>query len=259
MGMLIPWNDPRNLKAGTGVTVSPFTIVFEIAGLSSVAHIMNAVILITVLSCANSGLYVSSRMLLALSKEGLAHPKLGYINKRGVPVWSITVTALISLVCFATSFIPGKALYFVLTDLSGIAGFVTWGGICLAHYRFRKALKYQGRGVDELPITTPFHPFGDIFGMVACVVIALMAGYSSFVPPVDPVGVVGNYGGLVFVAVLYISLKLYSKSKLIPISEIDLDTGKADYSQFTDIGENDSYKDLPFWKRTWKKIVYLFT
>lgn len=48
MGMLIPWNDPRNLSDSSSVTVSPFTIVFEIAGLSSVAHIMNAVILITV-------------------------------------------------------------------------------------------------------------------------------------------------------------------------------------------------------------------
>lgn len=48
MGMLIPWNDPRNLSDSSSVTVSPFTIVFEIAGLASVAHIMNAVILITV-------------------------------------------------------------------------------------------------------------------------------------------------------------------------------------------------------------------
>lgn len=48
MGMLIPWNDPRNLTAHSSVTVSPFTIVFEEAGLQSVAHIMNAVILITV-------------------------------------------------------------------------------------------------------------------------------------------------------------------------------------------------------------------
>lgn len=77
MGMLIPWDDPRNLNAGSGVTVSPFTIVFEKAGLNSVAHIMNTVILITVLSCANSGMYVSSRMLCALSKEGIAHRKFG--------------------------------------------------------------------------------------------------------------------------------------------------------------------------------------
>jgi lysine-specific permease len=48
MGMIIPYDDPRNLSADSSVTVSPFTIVFEAAGLSSVAHIMNAVILITV-------------------------------------------------------------------------------------------------------------------------------------------------------------------------------------------------------------------
>ncbi|KAI8333775.1 amino acid permease/ SLC12A domain-containing protein, partial [Blakeslea trispora] len=130
MGMLIPYNDPRNLSGSSSVTVSPFTIVFELAGLNSVAHIMNAVILITVLSCANSGMYVSSRMLCALSKEGIAHPKLSHISSRGVPIYALICTTAVCLVTFATSFIPGKALFIVLTDLSGIAGFVTWGGIC---------------------------------------------------------------------------------------------------------------------------------
>lgn len=48
MGMIIRYDDPRNLSNSGSVTVSPFTIVFENAGLQSVAHIMNAVILITV-------------------------------------------------------------------------------------------------------------------------------------------------------------------------------------------------------------------
>ncbi|KAL7320162.1 hypothetical protein PS15m_000082 [Mucor circinelloides] len=256
MGMLIPYDDPRNLSAGAGAVTSPFTIVFEKAGLNSVAHIMNAVILITVLSCANSGMYVSSRMLCALSKEGLAHPKFGYINKRGVPVWSLTLTGIIGLVTFATSFIPGKALFIVLTDLSGIAGFVTWGGICLAHYRFRKALKYHGRSVAQLPIKAPFHPFGDIFGMIACVVIALMAGYSYFVPA-DPVGLIGNYGGLIAVAILFIVLKIYTKSKLIPISEIDVDSGRAEYETFKE--EEDKVIEGPRWKRALKQVVHVVT
>ncbi|KAI8968056.1 amino acid permease/ SLC12A domain-containing protein [Mycotypha africana] len=254
MGMVIPWNDERNLSAGSGVTVSPFTIVFEKAGLQSVAHIMNAVILITVLSCANSGMYVSSRTLLCLSKEGLAHKRISHINKHGVPVWSITITAVISLITFATAFIPGKALFTVLTDLSGIAGFVTWGGICFAHFRFRKALKFNGHRVQDLPISTPFHPFGDIFGMIACVVISLMAGYSYFVPP-DPVGLIGNYGGLIVVACLFVILKLWTKSKMIPIAEIDIDTGRAEYS-FTDDSEKATG---PLWKRTMGKIVSVLT
>ncbi|KAI7898062.1 amino acid permease/ SLC12A domain-containing protein [Cokeromyces recurvatus] len=261
MGMLIPYDDPRNLSGSNSVTVSPFTIVFGKAGLQSVAHIMNTVILITVLSCANSGMYVSSRMLCALSNEGLAHRKLSQISRRGVPLYSLTCTALVCLITFATSFIPGKALFIVLTNLSGVAGFVTWGGICFSHYRFRKALKCQGRTVKDLPITTPFHPFGDLFGMVACVVIALMAGYSYFVPP-NAVGLIGNYGGLVCILILFIVLKFWTKSKMIPIDEIDLDTGRADYSSdlMTKEGEeDDSDKTGPIWKRIWKKFVYIVT
>lgn len=166
-------------------------------------------------------------------------------------------TALVSLVTFATSFIPGKALFIVLTSLSGVAGFVTWGGICFAHYRFRKALKYQGRSLDELPIKAPFHPFGDIFGMIACWVIALIAGYSYFVPA-DPVGLIGNYGGLIVCAILYIVLKIRTKSKMIPIDQIDIDTGRADISQYVD-SEDTAEITGPWYKRAWRRFVIIFT
>lgn len=148
---------------------------------------------------------------------------------------------------FATSFIPGKALFIVLTKLSGVAGFVTWGGICFAHYRFRKALKHQGRSIYDLPIKAPLHPFGDLFGMGACVVIALMAGYSYF-DPADPVGLVGNYGGLIVCAILFIVLKVYSKSKMIPVDQIDIDTGRADLSFLKQKTEEED-ANLPWYKR----------
>jgi lysine-specific permease len=169
----------------------------------------------------------------------------------------LTCTALISLVTFATSFIPGKALFIVLTKLSGVAGFVTWGGICFAHYRFRKAIVYQGRSIKDLPIAAPFHPFGDIFGMVACVVIALIAGYSYFVPA-DPVGLVGNYGGLIVCGILFIVLKVYTRSKMIPIDQIDLDTGRADPSMYID---NDNKSDItgPWYTKAWKRFVIVVT
>ncbi|KAI8889001.1 hypothetical protein K501DRAFT_239256 [Backusella circina FSU 941] len=255
MGMIIRYDDPRNLSESSSVTVSPFTIVFEEAGLGAVAHIMNAVILITVLSCANSGMYVSSRTLCALANEGIAHHKLAHITKRGVPLYALTCTALVSLVTFATSFIPGKALFLVLTKLSGVAGFVTWFGICFAHYRFRKAIKYHGRSVDELPIKAPFHPFGDLFGMIACVVIALMAGYSYFVPP-SAVGLIGNYAGLILCVLGFIVTKLWTKSKMIPIAEIDIDTGRSDFTFEANQKEEISG---PWYTRAWKRFVYIVT
>jgi lysine-specific permease len=160
-------------------------------------------------------------------------------------------------VTFATSFIPGKALFLVLTSLSGIAGFVTWGGICFAHYRFRKAMKYQGRSLEDLPIMAPFHPFGDIFGMVACVVISLIAGYSYFVPA-DAVGLIGNYGGLIVCALLFIILKIRTRSKMIPIDQIDLDTGRADISQYADTDDTEDITG-PWYKKAWKRFVIVVT
>ena len=183
---------------------------------------------------------------------------VAHISKRGVPIYSLICTALVSLVTFATSFIPGKALFLVLTKLSGVAGFVTWGGICFAHYRFRKAMKYQGRSTDDLPIKAPFHPFGDIFGMIACVVIALMAGYSYFVPA-DAVGLIGNYAGLIACGILFIVLKIYTKSKMVPVDQIDLDTGRADHSMYKNAQEEEDSITGPWYKRAWKRFVIVVT
>lgn len=49
MGMLIPWNDPHNLTlSGNELKTSPFTLVFQKAGLKGADSVVNAVILITV-------------------------------------------------------------------------------------------------------------------------------------------------------------------------------------------------------------------
>lgn len=48
-----------------------------------------------------------------------------YVNKRGVPIYSLVCTSAVSLVCFLTSWIPGAALFLVLSSLAGIAGLVS--------------------------------------------------------------------------------------------------------------------------------------
>ncbi|KAJ8662868.1 hypothetical protein O0I10_001044 [Lichtheimia ornata] len=261
MGMIIPWNDEHNMHSGSKtVSVSPFALVFSKGGLASAGHVVNAIILITILSCANSGLYVSSRMLLALSQEGVAWKRLSYVTKRGVPIGALICTALVSVITFVTSFIPGQALYLVLTSLAGVAGFVTWFGIAMAHFRFRRALKVQNMDLAILPMTAPLHPFGDLFTMFASVVCALITGYSYFVPA-DPVGLVGNYAGLVLCVVGFIVTKLYTRSKMVPLKDVDLVTGatmhKDTDSQFENGGA--TAPTGPWYSRAAARIVAVFT
>ena len=85
LAVILPWNDP-NLAA------SPYVSAFEKLGIPYVAHVMNAVVLTSVLSCLNSGLYTASRMLFVLAGRREAPPAVLRVNKRGVPTWAILMS-----------------------------------------------------------------------------------------------------------------------------------------------------------------------
>ncbi|MRB78906.1 gamma-aminobutyrate permease, partial [Bacillus thuringiensis] len=64
IGVIVPYTDPNLVNNDiSNITMSPFTLVFEKIGFAFAASIMNAVILVSVLSAGNSGMYVATRML----------------------------------------------------------------------------------------------------------------------------------------------------------------------------------------------------
>lgn len=70
--------DPEDpdLFGGSGVNASPFVIAYRQSGLQPLAHIMNAVIFISVLSTGSISGYAGSRTLVGLAQVGMA-PKVG--------------------------------------------------------------------------------------------------------------------------------------------------------------------------------------
>ena len=221
IGMIIPFTDSRLLSEN--VAVSPFTLVFERAGLAFAAALMNAVILTAVLSAGNSGMYASARMLWDLARDGKAPKFLGKLDKRGVPVNALIATALVGTLAFSASFFGDGVVYIWLLNASGMAGFITWVGIAIAHYRFRKAYKAQGHNLKELPFTAIWFPFGPIFALVLCLIIIIGQGYSAFSSNgIDWKAMVASYIGLVLFLVIWIWHKVKNKTKLIPLEECDL-------------------------------------
>ena len=221
IGMIIPFTDSRLLSEN--VAVSPFTLVFERAGLAFAAALMNAVILTAVLSAGNSGMYASARMLWDLARDGKAPKFLGKLDKRGVPVNALIATALVGTLAFSASFFGDGVVYIWLLNASGMAGFITWVGIAIAHYRFRKAYKAQGHNLKELPFTAIWFPFGPIFALVLCLIIIIGQGYSAFSSNgIDWKAMVASYIGLVLFLITWIWHKVKNKTKLIPLEECDL-------------------------------------
>lgn len=224
IGALISYTDPNLLKNDdTDIATSPFTLVFKNAGLSFAAAVMNAVILTSVLSAGNSGLFASSRILYEMGRTGLAPRIFGKVSKAGVPVASVIATAVIAGLCFLTSLFETDTVYLYLLNASGMCGFVTWIGISICHYRFRRAVDVQGFDKYELPYLAKYFPIGPTLALVMLFVVILGQDWDFITGKGFDLGrFISTYVGLVFFFVLYFGYKLVHKTKVIPYDQVDL-------------------------------------
>lgn len=183
--MIIPYTNPNLLSAeATDVAISPFTLVFEKAGLAFAASVMNAVILTSVLSAGNSGLYASTRMLWAMARDKKAPKFLGKVNRRGIPMAALIVTTIVGAMTFITTLTEnGTVIYTWLLSASGLTGFIAWVGIAISHYRFRKAFIKQGHDLSELKYKAKFFPFGPILALILCILVIVGQDYAAFLKP----------------------------------------------------------------------------
>ena len=221
IGALVYYKDPSLLRAATqsDITVSPFTLVFERAGLAAAASVMNAVILTSVISSANSWLYAASRMLFGMAKEGHAPKIFAKTNtSNGVPIYAILATVAIGLLAFLTS-ILGTEIYFYLVAASGLSGFLAWIGIAICHFRFRRAFIKQGHKLSELGYHAKWFPIGPIIALILSIIIVI--GQITTVT-MNAQSIITTYLALPLFLILYFSYKIVKKTKLIPLEEVDL-------------------------------------
>ncbi|MBO7742747.1 amino acid permease [Paenibacillus sp. MWE-103] len=223
VGMLIP--SAADTLSSDSVTASPFTIIFEKAGLSLAASVMNAVILSSVLSAGNSGMYASARMLWVLAKEGKAPRAFARLNARGVPVPALLATAAVGMLAFLASFFGDGQVYVWLLNASGMSGFIAWLGISVSHYRFRKAYAAQGRSLADLPYRSKWFPFGPILAGAMC--MAVIVGQSIGAVSdgkVDWTFLFASYIGIPLFLAIWLGYKWKHGTRLLKPEACDLET-----------------------------------
>lgn len=226
IGLLIPYTDPSLLKSNvTDISVSPFTLVFERAGIAFAAGVMNAVILTAILSAGNSGMYASTRMLYALAREGKAPALFARLTKNGVPLNALYATTSVGALCFLTSIFGDQTVYLWLLNTSGMTGFIAWLGIAICHYRFRRAWVLQGRDSTELPYRSALFPFGPLFAFALCLLIALGQNWQAFTTArIDWLSLAATYIGIPLFLLIWFGYRWKRGSRLIALTDIDLTT-----------------------------------
>ena len=232
IGLLIPHTSEELLGADIGagaenIAKSPFTLVFERAGFAFAAAVMNAVILSSVLSAGNSGMYASVRMLYAMGKDGLAWPVFARTSRSsGVPLLALAATAAVIFALFLLQLNEGigKDLFDqYIIAASGLTGFIAWLGIAVSHYRFRRAFIAQGRSLSELSYRAKWFPFGPLLALTLCVLVIIGQDTDLVLKgDLDWKRLAVTYMGIPVFLAFYLYHKLRYRTHKIPLQDIDL-------------------------------------
>ncbi|CAI4603267.1 glyceraldehyde-3-phosphate dehydrogenase 1 [Saccharomyces cerevisiae] len=232
VGLLVPYNDKRLIGASSvDAAASPFVIAIKTHGIKGLPSVVNVVILIAVLSVGNSAIYACSRTMVALAEQRFLPEIFSYVDRKGRPLVGIAVTCAFGLIAFVAASKKEGEVFNWLLALSGLSSLFTWGGICICHIRFRKALAAQGRGLDELSFKSPTGVWGSYWGLFMVIIMFIAQFYVAVFPVGDSPSAEGffeAYLSFPLVMVMYIGHKIYKRNwKLfIPAEKMDIDTGR---------------------------------
>lgn len=215
-------------SGGSSTHASPFVIAVSAHGVRVVPHIINAVILLSVLSVANSAVYSSSRTIHSLAEQGFAPKLFTYIDKRGRPLMGLILAAVTGLFSFIAAYNKEETVFSWLLSITGLAVIFTFTSICISHIRFRAAMKAQGRSLNELGYRANLGTYGSIYAVILNILILMAQFWVALFPfgakKPDANNFFQNYLGAVVLIVFYVGHKLWTRNFkfFYNASEIDL-------------------------------------
>ena len=159
--LILPWNARE-------ISVSPYVAAFKVMGLPAADNVMNAVVLTAVLSCLNSGLYTSSRMLFVLAARREAPRQLLKVGRRGSPYVAILASSVVGFICVVMAWIAPNTVFTFLLNSAGAIVLSIYLVIALSQIVLRRRTP-----PEDLTLKMWFFPTLSIL-TVACLVGALV-------------------------------------------------------------------------------------
>ncbi|KAL4941086.1 hypothetical protein BDV06DRAFT_195184 [Aspergillus oleicola] len=230
VGTLVPYNHPRLEEANdadTSSAASPFVLAIEISGIPALPDILNACILLFVFSAANSDLYIATRTIFGLAKEGKAPKILTTTDRRGVPYVALGLCSLIACIAYMNVSSSSKTVFGYFVDLVTIFGLLSWISLLVTHIFFVRAREAQQVPKSDLAYTAPFGVWGSYFAIFWCIVVSFTKSFNVFTgDEFDYETFITSYLGIPLYLILIFGYKFIMKSKRVLPHEADLWTDK---------------------------------
>jgi yeast amino acid transporter len=265
VGIICSSRDTRLISAiadgKAGAAASPWVVGIQNLGIEGLPSFINALILLSGLSCGNAYLYTTSRTLYSLARDAQAPKFLMKCTRSGVPVYCVLVVTFISLITYLVASNAAVTVFFWFIWLCTIAFILVYTGMVWTFLGWYRALKAQNISRDTLPYKAPFAPFTAWLAIFIGVVVMIFIGFDSFVPW-STQGFVTNYFGLAYAVFMFFSWKIIKKTKFVDPAMADIWSGKAEIDEECNEWEDGGFEQVEearlaqmnFFKRTWEKM-----
>src|SRR5262249_46533563 len=164
---MVPWNQ----TGGSTLSGSPFVTAFAAAHIPFAAAIMNFVVLTAALSSVNTNLYLATRMLFSLGREGYAPAWMGKVSGNGVPHRALAASTAGIVAAILLAIFNPKNAFLMLYGIAVAGILFVWLVILNTHLRFRKAI--SGERLASLPLRLRAHPLFTIVGILLLIGISV--------------------------------------------------------------------------------------
>jgi len=165
---VVPW---REIATQAQVQLmSPFTMALDKVGIAGAGMVMDVIVLVAVLSCLNSGIYVASRVMFTLAAKKDAPMWLVQVDKRGVPSRAILVGAAIACAAVALEAFFPKEIFGFLINASGALMIFVYMLVVASHLILRPKIPKE-----KLQLATWFYPFSGwiVLAAMSAVLLAM--------------------------------------------------------------------------------------
>ncbi|THW56463.1 dicarboxylic amino acid permease [Aureobasidium pullulans] len=224
LGMVVPYNNKRligSTHASTSAEASPYVIAIKLAGIKVLPDIINASLLVFVLSAANTDIYVGARTLHSLAKEGQAPKIFEWTSKSGVPLYGVAATSAFALLAYMNVAKSASTVFGYFVSLVTVFGALNWISILVSYIGFIQALRAQKISLSELPYRGFLQPYGAWFSLCLTVLVVLFNGYNAFIPKFQLSTFMTCYIGIVVYLVNIFAWKLIRKTKRVQPGSVE--------------------------------------
>lgn len=167
VAVILPWD---SVEVGT----SPYVAALKHMGIPGADQFVNLVVLTAVLSCLNSGLYTSSRMLFVLADRQDAPAQLARVSRRGVPYIAILCSSVVGFLCVLMAWIAPTSVFTFMLDSSGAIVLFVYVLIALSQLVLRRRTP-----PEKLQVKMWFFPWLSILALVAMVGVLVQMAFDD--------------------------------------------------------------------------------